>query len=587
MPAKSIQRVRRVSPDVPSDPKPRSSGRLRKPSAKALGVTEGESLILQRLDELGSGGEDSTPPPDPTDGTYHPRVGRSPGKGKSTSKNRVVPSRSSVAVGTVEVQDIKMESPPPSTPVLRPISDTEDNLPSPSTLFVKKDGIKLSDTGNRQVKLPKADTTAAEGTVVSENYVSRLKATLERVSGSKARVNSKSSSSSDVVPEKLMLEDTVQPVTPARKSGKHKGSAKDDDEVDSHSKGDGVGQKSSVFSGAVSLLDEDEDDVGSEVEDESSSPNVDPLLDEECIHPHLVDLYRSLRWINSLRRSKFIGYTNIEDAFDDFKPVSYGGLVDTLNPRVRSKLVRSVLFMEYKDFKNPSRVPLAAFSRNWECLRLPRHEGVRSAAFVLTGVCMQSYIAQGREVGQSYVKQLHVRPIENDWAVFQANVGTFFNDDKLHAPGRRSTLVFQTKCEGWSPRQFDKESDKLASTPYSSPSKDTKTRAVDVPGPSGDTKESDVALVNILRTGAPPYRLFEEGVPLYDGRTRPGVKGFRFEPADWDTYTELATYPHPEVEANSLVTVVFTLTGFRGTTSNHHTVHFNALFAIVLGKVDG
>ena len=71
--------------------------------------------------------------------------------------------------------------------------------------------------------------------------------------------------------------------------------------------------------------------------------------------------------------------------------------------------------------------------------------------------------------------------------------------------------------------EFDKESDKLASTPYSSPSKDTKTRAVDVPGPSGDTKESDVALVNILRTGAPPYRLFEEGGTYFVPCARTGI----------------------------------------------------------------
>ena len=86
-----------------------------------------------------------------------------------------------------------------------------------------------------------------------------------------------------------------------------------------------------------------------------------------------------------------------------------------------------------------------------------------------------------------------------------------------------------------------------------------------------------------IKSNDKPYTI----VPIYDGRTKPGQKGFRFEAADWENYTQLPVYPHPEVELSSLLTVVFTLTGFRGTTNVHHSVHFNALFAIVLGKVDG
>ncbi|KAK7032388.1 hypothetical protein VNI00_013136 [Paramarasmius palmivorus] len=356
--------------------------------------------------------------------------------------------------------------------------------------------------------------------------------------------------------------------------------------------GGGAGDDSppEVFSGAVALPDEEEDESYSEEEytgGSSATSTVVALLDETCIHPDLQDLYRSMPWINRLRRAVFVGYPNVntDDPFVSFTPASYGEMLKTATVRVRSKLVRSVLFMGYKDFRNPVRAPLTDYVRNWECVRIPRKDGVRNAAFVLSGVCLQSYVSQGREVGPTFVKQLHVRPLENDWNILQCNFGSFFGDDQLHAPGRRNALVFQTKREGWVPKQQD--DDKYASTPYSSPSKGSSEvkakKAVEEEEEGGD--DIGIAGVNILRRGAPPYRSFDEGIPLYDGRTKVGTKGFKFEPADWERYTELPLYPYPEVELDSLVTVVFTLTGFRGMGNVHHTVHFNALFAIVLGKV--
>ncbi|KAK7019646.1 hypothetical protein VNI00_018031 [Paramarasmius palmivorus] len=348
------------------------------------------------------------------------------------------------------------------------------------------------------------------------------------------------------------------------------------DEVD-------VSCASGVFIGTVALSDEDSDMDFGELADDEASGEPSSLLDQDRIHPDLQEIYSSLDWLDGLRRSRFTGYSMGDTSYDDFVPVSYGTLLDSLSPRVRSKLVRSMAFVQYKEIKNVVRVPLAPFVRSWDCVKVPRCEGSRFAVFVLTGVSLRSYLSQGREVGQSYVKQLHVRPLENDWDVFQCNVGSYFNDSQLHAPGRRSALIFQTKRQGWTPRQFDRDADRLASTPYSSPAKGN---AVPVGDTGGESSRAD-ASANVLAGGAPPYRMFDDGVPLYDGRTRPGTKGFRFQPSDWDSYDRLPVYPFPEVEDDSLVSVAFTLTGFKGTNNAHHTVHFNALFAIVLGRIEG
>ncbi|KAK7041965.1 hypothetical protein VNI00_008947 [Paramarasmius palmivorus] len=259
--------------------------------------------------------------------------------------------------------------------------------------------------------------------------------------------------------------------------------------------------------------DEDEDKEGASESDEHERTQ-EPLLNVERIHFDLRALYGGLDWINGLRRSKFIGYPNNEGVFDDFTAMSYGGLLEKVSSRVKSKLIRAVVFMEYRDFKSLVRVSLANFTRNWECIRLPAGQPNRNACFVVSGVCHRSYVSQGREVGDSYVKQIHLRLLENDWEILQCNLGTFYNDDCMHAPGRYNALAFQTKRQGWNPRRNEKDSDKLASAPYSASKKSSvsgQSSADHTNGgnDSGDT--GDIAKINVLERGAPAYRMFDEG----------------------------------------------------------------------------
>ncbi|KAK7033688.1 hypothetical protein VNI00_012688 [Paramarasmius palmivorus] len=583
-PRKAASASERPSSPTPDPGARRIGARTRKPTAKLMSGRDSGSTLLKRLDEVVVDELEDLTSPIMSDSSYRPRKPRSPAKTRSGKGKGRASGKATSLSEVKEDQDVPMRSP-------SPLALNSDSKPAEAVVVEYHVEGKPTPTEGSHGRLSES---------IGDGKVKQAKTSNANANLADGKVKQAKSSNGNAIVVKGWVVCSFSAVhalgfdvlqSSSMVSAKRKTASAVDKEEPPSDKA--LILDKSVFSGSVALLDDEEDEVADDFEDESGSPPAEPLLDDALIHPDLEDLYRSLTWINALRRTKFIGYPNMEDAFDDFKPVSYGTLVDTVNPRVKSKLVRSVLFMGYKDFRNPSRASLENMARYWECLRLPRSEGNRNVPFVMSGVCMQSFVGQGREVGQSFVKQLFVRPLENDWEIFQANLGSFFHDDFLHAPGRRSTLVFQTKREGWSPRQFDKEGDKLASTPYASPSKGARGKATASPSQapeSSDFKANDtasVADVNLLTGGSPPYRLFDEGVPLYDGRTKPGCKGFRFEPADWETYTKLPRYPHPEVESNSLVTVAFTLTGFKGTNNTHHTVHFNALFAIVLGKVDG
>ncbi|KAK7035548.1 hypothetical protein VNI00_011841 [Paramarasmius palmivorus] len=565
----------------------------RKPSARALEAADSGSTLLSRLDAAVSEADEVDSVDRVSDVSYKPTSSRSRGK-KIAS-----PKKSSNVASTSEMgntSDVTMASPTPSPPpspslVLRALTDPEDEheLPSPRTALTEAVSRRKS----------RVDVADERGAALSSTVSVAAPPSLERTP-----IKGMRSAKSDVRSPSRVKERKVTDVqigTDGSVSGSRSSRVRQQEvRGEIAPAGQGSGETSSavvddgnVFSAAVEIPDDevDEEDVVDETQADSE-PRC--LLDRNSVHPDLHGLYDGLAWINSLRQSKFIGYTSNEGVFDDFTPVSYEALLQKVTPRVKSKLVRSVVFIEYNVFKSPARVSLSPFVRNWECIRTPGSQASRNAAFVITGVCHRSFVSQGREVGDTHVKQLHVRILENDWTILQCNLGTFYNDDSMHAPGRSSALVFQTKRQGWIPRRNERSADKLAATPYSSPEKRASSSRKAGNGSGSDEElpsveggsTVDVATVNVMSNGPPPYRLFDEGIPLYDGQTGVGRKGFQFGPRDWDRYEKLPLYPYPEVEEGSLVTVVSTITGFRGSGSTHHTVHFNALFAIVLGKID-
>ncbi|KAK7049469.1 hypothetical protein VNI00_005500 [Paramarasmius palmivorus] len=607
----------------------RTSPRVRKPSEQVFSSDHTSGSLLERLDALTPGAGDSSTAESMTDSSYRPPVPRTAKTGRGSGRRKAkdndvvedkdgdvfmasVPERSGDDTSATRAElgaGSKIASvskkghgkgraaPPPL--VFRSLSDSEDSLPSPGALMKSimegnGKGVSVISEGS----VPMGGGSSGAGSAGNRIAIGAVRdspdwdeSEIEKgVNGCEAQPLSRAAIF-DASEKRNKDENGSSGVNTVGQFGRNSGKSRMKGAESLAVGSDADTRNASVFLTAVPDSDEgssgDEDEVALE---QAQGSGVVPLLNSDLIHPELSDLYASISWINQLRRCKFMGYTNMEDAFDDFAAISYGVLLDSVQSRVRSKLVRSMLFKEYKVFKNLSRVSLAGSVRSWECIRVPRAEGSRNVACVLTGVSMRSHVALGREVGESMVKQLYVRPIENDWDILQCNIGTYFNDASMHAPGRNSALVFQTKRQGWSPRRSDadKGEDKLASTPYSSPSKGGASKGVskEMESPSVGEEDVDVSSVNILESGVPPYRLFQEGIPVYDGRTRPGMKGFRFEPSDWEKYDLLPRYPFAEVEDRSLVTVVYTLTGFRIGQAQHHTIHFNALFAIVLGKVD-
>ncbi|KAK7038677.1 hypothetical protein VNI00_010561 [Paramarasmius palmivorus] len=576
----------------------RTSGRVRKPTVWAMQVDADSSVLLKRLDSLGSGNEGSPPPDANEEDVYTPQPTR--GRGREANKKKNVPRGRAPSVRGRGKALSRTED----GVEFRPLTDPEDDLPSPTELLKTRLASKRGQPGvstkgddeQRVVDGSLEEEPAGEDKVVDKKVTSSSSRARQKRTGSSDATLSGTDGASQTGGSRNAK--SAKPGAGSRSAGQKSSAGTGESSVavdggpaankpdrtrdQRGSRGETTTEDVGVFSGAIALLDEEDEDDEEDADDVLASGDqvVEPLLDADLIHSDLVDLYRSMPWIDrssyrffrllrvadlrpSLRRANFVGYPNVntDGVFDDFTPVSYGVLRDSVTTRVRSKLIRSMLFIAYKDIRNPVRVPLSTYVRNWECMRVPRVEGTRNAVFVLSGVCLQSFVSQGREVGQSYVKQLHVRPIENDWKILQCNFGTFFNDDQMHAPGRKNSLVFQTKRDGWNPKT--NEGDKFASTPYSSPSKRSGDSKSANNAAEGSSVDVDVSGINILRNGAPPYRLFDEGIPLYDGRTKVGTKGFKFEPADWESYTDLPVYPLPEVEANSFVTVAFTLTGFR------------------------
>ncbi|KAK7019816.1 hypothetical protein VNI00_017905 [Paramarasmius palmivorus] len=370
--------------------------RSRRLSSKARHAREGISLLDKFTDE-----------------SYHGESRRAVRK-----SGRSKPSRSLDVTGQNDVPgDSRVGAAANQTDGFNSLTDTEDELPSPSTIFsataTRASSGTLSSRGNGS-PCQVTDNSDKCGDVRGEISLGRLPGTdnvsnrrSDDVDGVSGVVTKESS-----LP--ISLGDSAEPVK----------------------------QPSRVFSDAIPFVD-DEASVSEDDGSDCKESSVSPLLDADCIHPDLKSLYVTMDWINSLRRSCFIGYPNTEKS------------------------------------------------------------------------------------------------------------------------------------------ERDKDSDSLAAAPYSSISKSVSMRSQKV----AESFEP-VAAVNVLDRGAPAYRTFEDGIPLYDGRTKPGTKGFQFGSRDWEAYTKLPSYPFPEVEDNSLVTVAFTLTGFRGNNSTHHTVHFNGLFAIILGKVD-
>ncbi|KAK7054466.1 hypothetical protein VNI00_003664 [Paramarasmius palmivorus] len=310
--------------------------------------------------------------------------------------------------------------------------------------------------------------------------------------------------------------------------------------------------------------------------DEAALP---PLLDAERIHPSLVNMYGRLPWLHNLKRCNFTGFGRSSGIYDDFEPISYGSVLDSVDNVTRKKLKRSMGFVSSPPVFNPVRQSMEGFVRGWNCLSIPASEGPGNAIWALTGICVGSHLSQPAVYGDDRSWQIHIQPFENDWEIYQANIGTFYESELCHVPGRADALVFSSKKQSFPAQKAKPDTSakpgtsSLKSKPYSP-----------VKGASSSSARKSKP-TNVLHPRGPAYRLYDEGIPVFDGRSLPGTMGFKFDSESWQTYESLPRYPRSEVAINSLVTVAHTIHGFLGDKAKYHTVLLHTLFVIVLGEV--
>ncbi|KAK7040138.1 hypothetical protein VNI00_009944 [Paramarasmius palmivorus] len=301
------------------------------------------------------------------------------------------------------------------------------------------------------------------------------------------------------------------------------------------------------------------------------------LVDEDLVHPDLLKMYSELLWLNELKRCHFMGFGRALNMYDDFVPIGYDKVLDKVDSVVRKKLKRAMGFVSAPPVFNPVRFPMKDFVRGWDCLALPIQEGPGNAIWVLPGICVGSFLSEGVSFGNESVKQVHIQCFENDWEIYQSNIGTFYDSEVCHVSGRPDALVFSTKKSTFPAAKVGKFDDlpradtsSLKSTSYSN----KKCAAKKAAKPT-----------NVMHPRGPAFRRFEEGIPVYDGRSLPGTMGFKFDAEGWQNYESLPRYPRAEIAHNSLVVVAHTIHGFRGDKVRYNTVLLHALFVIVLGDV--
>ncbi|KAK7017502.1 hypothetical protein VNI00_017684 [Paramarasmius palmivorus] len=481
--------------------------------------------LIKKLDALHAA-ETLTPVPSPrsdSDESYKPRR---PACSAARRKGK-----KKVAAANVK-PDVKMESP---TLTLRELSSQDDDLPSPVTAT--------------RSRAKRSDTPVPSSPCHDEDDVDN------------ALPVSHSSPVKDNVSSKRCLspewdEDALQALSPPVEITPKKGKG-----------------KATELPARVSSrnIDKELPLVPVDVQDGQPPPYAG-LLDEESIPDKFRAMYADMDWLPPMKRHYFVGHPLNMGEFHGFMPMNYSTVRERLDAGGKKKLVRALGFMSAPPVYSPVRVPLrkTGFIPGRFCLLLPPSEGASNAIFTTVGLVKASHLQSGVPSQDGPSRQLHVVPFENDFEILQTNIGDYFASDMLHTSCRKHALVFSTRKEPKVPKdeEPDDDDDDLRAKPRAKPSKVPIRRA----------------LGSVFAPGAPACRMFDDGIPIYDGRTTPGSKGFTFTPAEWDNYMDLPVFPLSEVPRNSLVVVAHTIHGFVGklAPTKYHTLLLNPLFAIVL-----
>ncbi|KAL0578044.1 hypothetical protein V5O48_003949 [Marasmius crinis-equi] len=329
----------------------------------------------------------------------------------------------------------------------------------------------------------------------------------------------------------------------------------------------------------------------------NSNPN--PNMKPECQHPDFAEYYSTLASPNlppNVARMHPYGWMSGQRDEDveglDVEAVMHGCQVDEL-----TRFRRSVTFASYQNVFQPGRVDLRQFSSECDCvrIRLDNGRGALSsvAVWLTTGVVNRSYLqfpysprSTGNDTRDGRTFKIVVTPSEQERHILDAVFGHLLRVRNYTGPVWESALSFQSQKPIADPQE-----DETPRSPRKSAF--TKKKAVPIktsttqagPSQAGSSQAGSSSSTGSFFQNLPPNRSFDDRIPVYDGRRCPSLslKGFGFKERDWERLPDLPLYEQ-EVEEDALVTVGYTVTGWRARNANVPSVMFNALFVIVLAN---
>ncbi|KAL0573084.1 hypothetical protein V5O48_008878 [Marasmius crinis-equi] len=322
--------------------------------------------------------------------------------------------------------------------------------------------------------------------------------------------------------------------------------------------------------------------------------NTHPVLKPSIQHPDFVEYYATLGSPNlpsNLARMNPYGWTTGQRD-EDIEGLDVQAVLDACQIDERTRYKRSVTFTSHQNVFQPGRCDLRQFSLERDCarVRLDNGKGALSsvAVWVTTGVVNRSYLqfpytprSTGNDSRDGRTYKIVITPSEQERLIMDAVFGHLLRARQFNGPVWESQISFQSQkpvSEG--------QDDETPRSPRKSAF--TKKKALPVKmessqaGPSqAGSSSSGVSFFQNL----PPNRSFDDRVPVYDGRRIPSksLKGFGWKERDWEGLPSLPLYEQ-EVEEDALVTVGYSVSGWRARNSNVPSALFNALFVIVLAN---
>ncbi|KAK7026647.1 hypothetical protein VNI00_015520 [Paramarasmius palmivorus] len=197
------------------------------------------------------------------------------------------------------------------------------------------------------------------------------------------------------------------------------------------------------------------------------------------------------------------------------------------------------------------------------------------AVFLHTGIVLNSHLRDvynpNAKYSDSFCKKIATRPFQQAYRLEEAALGEMLGENVFHGSiSGEGGLLFQTKKFKW-----NKSPSRFGGSAFDPPMK--------------STNSSDKALT----TAFPGYLLYNDEVPIYDGRSDPkkSQSGFVARAGKFLTLNKLPKLTK-EVETDSLVTVGYTVSRFAKITSTssfsngttYPSVFFNILFVILLAN---